>query len=194
RVEEFRWDFGDGNTSSEENPVHRYEREGSYSVILRTTGPGGQAEEVKSDFIEVAAVIPLTASFRSSPERIRVGDRLELQDQSEGNPEAREWSVNGEVFSEEERPSLMVEEPGEITISLKVGRENETDVLERTLEVLPLPPPSGFAIQPAEADFGENVVLAAETTDPAWKHTWTIDGEITLEGPEVEWSSDRHGL
>ncbi|MEM8528730.1 MAG: FG-GAP-like repeat-containing protein [Bacteroidota bacterium] len=33
-VEEWRWDFGDGNTSTEQNPTHRYAQKGDYTVIL----------------------------------------------------------------------------------------------------------------------------------------------------------------
>jgi hypothetical protein len=38
-----RWDFGDGETSTEANPVHRYARPGQYVVILDVDGPGGHA-------------------------------------------------------------------------------------------------------------------------------------------------------
>ncbi|MCK9278643.1 MAG: PKD domain-containing protein, partial [Methanoculleus sp.] len=33
------WDFGDGNTSTEQNPVHIYTRVGTYPVTLTVTGP-----------------------------------------------------------------------------------------------------------------------------------------------------------
>ena len=35
------WDFGDGNTSTEENPEHTYEAEGEYSVKLTVSGEEG---------------------------------------------------------------------------------------------------------------------------------------------------------
>lgn len=38
------WDFGDGNTSSEEAPVHLYEQGGTYTVKLVATGPKGSDE------------------------------------------------------------------------------------------------------------------------------------------------------
>jgi PKD repeat protein len=34
----YEWDFGDGTTSREENPVHTYKKIGNYSVILVTYG------------------------------------------------------------------------------------------------------------------------------------------------------------
>lgn len=34
KIVSYLWDFGDGSTSAEVNPVHVYEREGSYKVAL----------------------------------------------------------------------------------------------------------------------------------------------------------------
>lgn len=38
RALSYAWDFGDGETSTEENPVHTYAESGEYSVTLTTTG------------------------------------------------------------------------------------------------------------------------------------------------------------
>lgn len=42
----YSWDFGDGNTSTEENPVHTYAEEGAYDVTLTGTDAGGATKEV----------------------------------------------------------------------------------------------------------------------------------------------------
>jgi hypothetical protein len=39
----FAWDFGDGQTSTEENPSHTYAVYGDYTVKLSVTGDGGEA-------------------------------------------------------------------------------------------------------------------------------------------------------
>ena len=40
----YAWDFGDGATSTEENPTHTYAAEGSYSVTLTVTDSEGQTD------------------------------------------------------------------------------------------------------------------------------------------------------
>ncbi|WP_164997799.1 PKD domain-containing protein [Methanolobus psychrotolerans] len=47
------WDFGDGNTSTEQNPVHIYETEGTYSVSLAAGNEYGNKTLVKTDYIYV---------------------------------------------------------------------------------------------------------------------------------------------
>jgi len=41
------WDFGDGKTSSEQHPIHRYAEAGEYIVTLTITGPKGTAKRTK---------------------------------------------------------------------------------------------------------------------------------------------------
>jgi PKD repeat protein len=49
------WDFGDGQGSQDENPLHLYTKPGLYSVKLRVKGLGGHDEIVKKDYIKVAS-------------------------------------------------------------------------------------------------------------------------------------------
>jgi chitodextrinase len=37
----FKWDFGDGQTSTEQNPVHVYEKVGEYTATLEVTSQTG---------------------------------------------------------------------------------------------------------------------------------------------------------
>lgn len=53
----YAWDFGDMETSTEENPVHTFTEAGAYNVKLVATGVGGTAEIIK----EVNIVDPLAA-------------------------------------------------------------------------------------------------------------------------------------
>jgi len=44
----YSWDFGDGNTSTEENPTHTYAAEDTYEVVLTATGANGTKEATKN--------------------------------------------------------------------------------------------------------------------------------------------------
>jgi PKD repeat protein len=48
----WNWDFGDGATSTLQNPSHTYTSVGTYTVWIRATGPGGFDIERKFDHIQ----------------------------------------------------------------------------------------------------------------------------------------------
>jgi PKD repeat protein len=45
------WDFGDGSTSTEQNPTHTYTIPGAYTVALTVTGPDGSSTETETEFV-----------------------------------------------------------------------------------------------------------------------------------------------
>ena len=47
RVTSWRWEFGDGGTSTEQHPLHQYGRAGRYVVTLYVEGPDGTARRAK---------------------------------------------------------------------------------------------------------------------------------------------------
>jgi len=59
-AETYLWDFGDGNTSSDPNPVHVYEDGGYYSVTLSVTGGTGTADDAADLAIALTPYVLLT--------------------------------------------------------------------------------------------------------------------------------------
>lgn len=49
----WNWDFGDGESSTEQNPVHTYPVAGTYSVTLATGNAWGNSTSTKPEFIRV---------------------------------------------------------------------------------------------------------------------------------------------
>jgi hypothetical protein len=47
KITSWNWDFGDGNSSDERHPTHRYEKAGEYIVTLKVEGPKGNARRTK---------------------------------------------------------------------------------------------------------------------------------------------------
>ncbi len=88
-VESWLWDFGDGRTSSQQNPTHVYPNPGTYDVSLEVSGAGDTDEETKVNYIvvlapeAVAAVAPepgkIGASYLYiSPEQIVPSQWVEI--------------------------------------------------------------------------------------------------------------------
>ncbi|MCC5835399.1 MAG: PKD domain-containing protein [Opitutales bacterium] len=42
-VDSWHWDFGDGNSSDEQHPIHEYAEGGNYVVVLKVEGPEGSS-------------------------------------------------------------------------------------------------------------------------------------------------------
>ena len=54
-VDSWEWDFNNDGTvdSNEKNPSYTYENAGSYTVTLKVSGPEGEDEKIKADFITI---------------------------------------------------------------------------------------------------------------------------------------------
>ncbi|MDT7828295.1 PKD domain-containing protein [Pricia sp. S334] len=54
------WDFGDGNTSSEEDPVYAYASPGTFTVVMTVSGNNGTFSETKQVTIQPSLELLLT--------------------------------------------------------------------------------------------------------------------------------------
>ena len=58
----YSWDFGDGNSSTDQNPSNTYTNAGAYSVGLIAIGPGGSDSLTRGSYILVNLPPPLVLS------------------------------------------------------------------------------------------------------------------------------------
>jgi PKD repeat protein len=92
------WDFGDGSSSTEQNPIHIYTHIGYYTVSLNTTvGDTSLPYSVRKDnYIDVRNI---HAAFSGSP---RVGEeplRVDFKDESLCNPTGWSWNLGDGALS-----------------------------------------------------------------------------------------------
>lgn len=67
-VTSYLWNFGDGSTSTLQNPGHYYIMPDTYTVTLTVNGPVGMDTEVKTDYIVVLPdMSPPVAEFTATP-------------------------------------------------------------------------------------------------------------------------------
>src|SRR5207247_4823906 len=61
------WDFGDGTSSTAQNPVHTYAAAGSYSVSLTVTNSGGSNSLTKPSYISLTGTGYQGFSYSGAP-------------------------------------------------------------------------------------------------------------------------------
>lgn len=61
------WDFGDGNTSTVQNPTHTYNEAGNYTVTLTVENSAGSTTVTDSSFVVLASDNTPTTEFSESP-------------------------------------------------------------------------------------------------------------------------------
>ena len=128
------WDFGDGNTSTDQNPTHAYAVGGTYFVSLIVSNSCGT--NTSSTTITVGSPAPvLNAEFTSNPTSpICTGTTVNFTDLSTGSPVGFSWSFPGGTpsFSGAQNPSITYNTPGVYDVSLTIlsflGVDTETKV------------------------------------------------------------------
>lgn len=73
RVTELKWDFGDNQTSSEENPSHTYSRKGNYKAVITAKNSSGCTTTVSKD-VNVKNGLNLIAPNAFSPDGDGIND------------------------------------------------------------------------------------------------------------------------
>lgn len=90
-AETYQWTFGDGETSTEENPTHTYEEPDEYEVTLTATNSAGESASF-TDVVEVSdpdeALAMLAGTEHKTWKLYREGTSLGVGPDQEG---ARDW-------------------------------------------------------------------------------------------------------
>jgi beta propeller repeat protein len=130
QVEGWSWDFGDGGSSDEQNPVHIYDIEGSYSVILTVHNPWQRDAVRKSDLISVGSVpVPgFSQNLTSGPAPLAV----QFTDESAGTPASLHWDFGDGDTSDEESPVHGYIHPGLYSVNLTVANIFGNASVEKT--------------------------------------------------------------
>jgi PKD repeat protein len=86
---DFSWDFGDGNFSVEQNPVHTYDPGGTYTVILTVTNDCGSA--TKTTVVNTAP----SADFSANPTSGCAPMFVQFTNESSSNASSYVWQFPG---------------------------------------------------------------------------------------------------
>ncbi|MFA4926785.1 MAG: PKD domain-containing protein, partial [Candidatus Aminicenantales bacterium] len=190
KPERWLWSFGDGETSTEINPLHTYGIPNSYFVTLKITR--GKISSFKSETIlirvsENSDATKLSADFVYEPLVVQAGEAVQFIDKSTGNPTKRIWQFGYFDFSLLTNPVKVFYSGGTYKVSLTVKNDSGSDRIDKYVKVDSAPMDKNIAKSCSLADVkaaiatakaGDTVVVPNGTA--TWGSQLYITKGITL--------------
>lgn len=182
----YSWAFGDGQTSTAQNPTHTYAADGTFTVTLTATNPCGAATFTQT----VVIVTPPTAAFIATPTSGCGPLTVQFTSNSSANTVTYNWSFPGgnPANSSVQNPTVVYNTPGTYAVTLIVGNAagSDTTILANYITVNP-GPTAGFtsSTNGATATF-TNTSINSNT------YSWNFgDGQTsTTQNPTHTYGSD----
>jgi PKD repeat protein len=117
----YSWDFGDGETSSDANPVHQFSETGSFATQLDIAGANGCMNHASADL----KIYPEpTADFIMPPDPICTNGQVMFANNTTDEYDGRlayEWSINDALVGNGRDLAYVFESTGQEDIRLKMS-------------------------------------------------------------------------
>ena len=81
-ISAWSWAFGDGQTSTDQHPVHAYSANGTYDVTLNVTNVAGTNSSTKLDYITVNVIPVPTVAFTANTTTVYPNETIRFTDTS----------------------------------------------------------------------------------------------------------------
>lgn len=126
KVTNWLWNFGDGESSTRQNPSHIYTKAGTYSVSLTVEGSGGSSTADKENYIVAVDPAP-KAEFTGIPNRGKSPLKVNFTDQSTGKVTKWSWSFGDGGTSRVKDPVHTFRKAGVYAVKLSVSGPGGTN-------------------------------------------------------------------
>jgi len=142
------WDFGDGTTSTDTNPIHVYQNQGFYNVSLTVTNPIGHTSTQRMGYIRIGG-IP-TASFTAAvPPPGAQPTSVVFTDTSQSHPTSWLWNFGDNGATSTTQNPTHPFQWGVYTVSLTASNVLGTSApMTHQIDVAPPVPVAGFNFTP----------------------------------------------
>jgi gliding motility-associated-like protein len=171
------WNFGDGSTSTEQNPSHTYTSVGSYNVTLSIVLAGGCDNTItKTNFIRIA---PTTVSISNAPAGgcFPFTFRPVAAVQTLDNIVSYSWDMGeaGAIYTTQS-PTHTYTTAGDYTVQLTVTTQSGCTATTTSLVQTGTPPTVDFSFAPVGACASDSIRFTdLSTTTPNATVTWLWD-------------------
>jgi PKD repeat protein len=166
----YEWDFGDGNTSVEESPVHVYADPNVYEVSLKALA--GQCSDSISHPVTINPAIPIAAFEVPAPDCAPLTHTFVNNSQYATSYEWDFKELGTKRF--EKNPEITFPSPGIYQVTLTVYGPGGSDRISELITVK-LTPTAYANIAPPRVFIGSNVTtfnLSSDTLNPKYAWDW----------------------
>ncbi|MEI7856202.1 MAG: PKD domain-containing protein [Methanomicrobiales archaeon] len=177
QVTTWQWDFGDGKSSSEKDPVHTYWTAGVYNVILTVSNEYGSSDLRKDSFITVVG--PLTSKFSPNPSFGKAPLLVKFTDRSIGTPTSWKWDFGDGATSTEQNPVHTFTTGGAFDVKLEIARGAETATSTQIVNIGGVPV-ADFIGAPTSVNVGETIAFTDKSSNSPNQWAWDFGDTKTL--------------
>jgi PKD repeat protein len=188
-----KWDFGDGSTSTQPGPRHRYAGPGQYAVQLTATDAGGlKGTQTRQVIVHDPSGPAAALSF--APMVPLVGQVVTFTDTSTPSSGqlivSREWDLDNDGDFDDSPVGWSFGAPGNHVVSLLVNQSNDKPALKRLNIRVNAAPTAAFTWSPLAPVGNQPVDLISTATDLEGlvAQSWDLDGDGQFDdasGPTV---------
>lgn len=142
----WHWDFGDGRTSTEQNPTHTYASPGTYTITLTVTNAHGT--DTHSTTLHVATPSSVSFTYTVDGPELSTGVPIHFQGLISSDATSWRWYFGDGATSEERNPTHTYSKTGTYRVTLTATNEYGSISFSQNLHVFtgtiadPTPPPT----------------------------------------------------
>ncbi|WP_165076434.1 PKD domain-containing protein [Methanogenium sp. MK-MG] len=183
----WQWSFGDGETSSQQNPVHIYTSSGVYTVQLTAHNPDGSGTVVKSDLIHVSD--GFVVDFVATPLSGTVPLMVSFTDLTTGTPVSWLWNFGDGSTSTQQNPSHTYLSGGSYTVTLNAsdGILSQTEEKTGYINVTEICLPGLYGTYFDEFNDEYQVPFSGNSVNRIDQRIWFADSDSGEESDEADW-------
>lgn len=175
---QWTWDFGNGNTSSLQNPYSAFINPGKYTVKLIATNASGTSQVVKTNYITVYdnPTVNFTANNTSGCNPLTV-NFTDNSTSANGNIVAWQWEMGNGQQATVQNPQVIFTTPGTFNVKLRVtDNKGCYNVAEKVSYISTVGVKAGFnssstagsCSQPSATTFQNTSTAASGTLSYQW--------------------------
>jgi PKD repeat protein len=175
----YLWNFGDGNTSTQQNPSNTYNALGGYNVSLTVTQGACSSTTTVNNYIGIQNI---TTNFTSDVTSACAGHVVTFTNQSFPLTANHLWDFGDGTTSTAASPTHTYANGGVYTITLVEGTGTCTDTETKTSYITIDPSPTAaFSANQTSSCSAPLGVIYSNTSTPGNLYTWDFgDGSPTL--------------